>query len=75
MLELFATVLILTVIFGGVINIIKVSKKSGGSKMDRSRMEDLEMENEELCSRVEVLEEIVTDDKYRLNKEFKDLAS
>ena len=43
--------------------------------MDRSRMEDLEMENEELRSRVEVLEEIVTDDKYRLNKEFKDLAS
>jgi|TARA_Y100000310_G_C20688037_1_gene820354 uncharacterized protein YlxW (UPF0749 family) len=74
-------VVILAVVSSGVVNIIKASKAPGGTKGDRSRIEDLEAdvvnletETEDLRSRVEVLEKIVTDDKYQLNKEFKDLA-
>jgi hypothetical protein len=74
-------VVIIAVLANGVVSIIKVSKMPGGSKMHMSRIADLEAdlvnletESEDLRSRVEVLEKIVTDDKYQLNKEFKDLA-
>jgi|TARA_B100001964_G_C14233976_1_gene601490 uncharacterized protein YoxC len=74
-------IVILAVIGAGVVNIIKASKMPGGSKIVRSRIEDLEAdvvnletETEELRSRVEVLEKIVTDDKYQLDKDLKDLA-
>ncbi len=74
-------VVIIAVVANGVVSIIKASKMPGGSKMYTARIGDmeadlvnLETESEELRSRVEVLEKIVTDDKYQLNKEFKDLA-
>ncbi|HJN52486.1 MAG: hypothetical protein QGI68_03405 [Pseudomonadales bacterium] len=79
--EMMGAIVILAVIGAGVVNIIKASKMPGGSKIVRSRIEDLEAdvvnletETEELRSRVEVLEKIVTDDKYQLDKDLKDLA-
>lgn len=76
------SIFILAVLAKGIVAIIKASKAPGGSKMHRGRFEDLEAdmvhletETEELRSRVEVLEKIVTDEKYQLEKEFKNLAS
>lgn len=81
MLDLIGAIIIIAVFFAGVVNIIKAAKMSGGSKKQRSRFEDLEAdlenletESEELRARVEVLEKIVTDDKYQLNKDLRNLA-
>lgn len=81
MLDLVGAIIIIAVLLGGVVNIIKASKMPSGSKKQRSRVEDLEadLENleteaEELRCRVEVLEKIVTDDKYQLNKDLRNLA-
>lgn len=81
MLDLVGAIIIIAVLFAGVVNIIKASKMPSGSKKQRSRLEDLqadlenlETESEELRCRVEVLEKIVTDDKYQLNKDLRNLA-
>ncbi len=76
------SIFLIAVFAKGIVAIIKASKTPGGSKMQRGRFEDLEAdmvhletETEELRSRVEVLEKIVTDEKYQLEKEFNNLAS
>lgn len=81
MLDLIGAIIIIAVFFAGVVKIIKAAKMPGGSKKQRSRFEDLEAdlenletESEELRARVEVLEKIVTDDKYQLNKDLRNLA-
>ena len=78
------TVLVLGIIaisFEGIIRIIKASKAASGSKKLLVRIGELETdlsENEQMLedavSRIEVLERIVTDDKYSLGKKIDDLA-
>ncbi len=74
------TVVILSVIGDSIVKIIKASK-SGASKQSSGRMDDLESDMGELekdledaRERIVVLEKIVTDDKYQLNKDINDLA-
>lgn len=55
-----------------IVRIITASK--GASPVKMSHVEDLEEEMEELRERIEVLEKIITDQKYQLEKEFRDLA-
>ena len=65
----------------GIVQIIKVSKTASGSKKLLERIDSLETdlgESEQLLedavARIEVLERIVTDDKYSLGKEIDNLA-
>lgn len=74
------SIIILGVIGDGIVKIIKASK-SGGSKQSSGRMDDferdlgeLERELEDARERIIVLEKIVTDDRYQLNKDLNDLA-
>lgn len=74
------TVIILSVIADGIVKIIKASR-SGGSRQSNTRLDELESDVGELekdledaRERIEVLEKIVTDEKYQLNKEINDLA-
>lgn len=73
---------IIAVSFEGIVRIIKASKSASGSKKLLERISLLETERSEgeqllddAISRIEVLERIVTDDKYSLGKEIDDLAS
>jgi len=75
-------IVVIAVIANGIVSIIKAAKTPGGSKAQRARAEDLETdlvnlesETEELRTRIEVLEKIVTDEKYQLRKDFDNLAS
>jgi len=72
---------IIAVSFEGIVRIINASKAASGSKRFLERMSTLEedlSENEQLLedavARIEVLERIVTDDKYSLGKQIDDLA-
>ncbi len=73
---------IIAVTFSGIVQVIKASKTASGSKQLRERIDSLETdlgESEQLLedavARIEVLERIVTDDKYSLGKEIDNLAS
>jgi hypothetical protein len=73
---------VVAVSFEGIVRIIKASKSASGSKKLLERISLLEAELsedeqllEDAVSRIEVLERIVTDDKYSLGKEIDDLAS
>ena len=72
---------IIAVTFSGIVQIIKVSKTASGSKKLLERIDSLETdlgESEQLLedavARIEVLERIVTDDKYSLGEEIDSLA-
>ncbi len=74
------SIIIVSVIADGIVKIIKASK-SGGSKQSNARLDELESDMGELekdledaKERIIVLEKIVTDDKYQLNKDINDLA-
>ncbi len=69
------------IISRSIVSIIKVSK-SGGGKGESQKLDDLEsdlatleQDLEDARSRIEVLEKIVTDDKYNLGKQIDDLAN
>jgi len=77
-----AIALVLFVISRGIVRIIQASNGAKGSKAMQRRVDDLEgdlasMEQdlEEAQQRIEVLEKIVTDGKYDLNRQIDDLAS
>ncbi len=72
---------VVAISFEGVIRIIKASKAASGSKNLVEQVNMLEtdlLESERLLedavARIEVLERIVTDDKYSLSKEIDNLA-
>ena len=72
---------IVAITFNGIVGIIKASKTASGSKKLIERIDSLETdlgESEQLLedavARIEVLERIVTDDKYSLGKEIDNLA-
>jgi len=52
-----------------------ITAAKGSSSVKMSQVEDLEDEIEELRERVEVLEKIITDQKYQLDREIGGLAS
>ena len=65
---------IVAIIAWMIVSIVEASKK-GQKKQKESEQErnDYSREIEQLKARIEVLEKIVTDDKYTLNKEFANL--
>ena len=72
---------IIAVTFSGIVQIIKVSKTASGSKKLLERIDSLETDlgesgqfMEDAVARIEVLERIVTDDKYSLGEEIDSLA-
>ena len=79
---LFLTIIVVLSIIGDfVVKIVKASKSKHGSKETVATLKDLELEMadmeqdlEDARARIEVLEKIVTDDKYQLNKDINDLA-
>lgn len=78
-----AAALLVYCIFEGIVSIIKATRTAGsGPQALVQRVEDLEKDVDSLEAeldqsrkRIEVLEKIVTDEKYNLQKEFEDLAS
>ena len=75
---IFLTIIVgLSVIGDFVVKIVKASKHKHGSKELNdleSAIAVMEQDLEDARSRIEVLEKIVTDDKYQLNKDINDLA-
>lgn len=79
---IFLTVIVgLSVIGDFVVKIVKASKAKRGSKETAETIKDLESviagieaDLEDARARIEVLETIVTDDRYQLNKDINDLA-
>lgn len=79
---IFLTVIVgLSVIGNFVVKIVKASKSKHGSNETVAMIKDLESEIagmeqdlEDARARIEVLEKIVTDDRYQLNKDINDLA-
>lgn len=78
-----AAALLVYCIFEGIVRIIKVTRSTGSGpqalqqRVDEleSDVESLEQDLDESRRRIEVLEKIVTDEKYDLRKEFEDLAA
>jgi 5-bromo-4-chloroindolyl phosphate hydrolysis protein len=79
---IFLTAIVALSIIGDfVVKIVKASNSKQGSKVAVETMKDLEAELavmeqdlEDARARIEVLEKIVTDDRYQLNKDINDLA-
>jgi len=79
---LFLTIIVVLSIIGDfVVKIVKASRSKHGSKEAagtlkglESDIADIEQDLEDARARIEVLEKIVTDDKYQLNKDINDLA-
>ena len=75
---IFLTIIVgLSVIGDFVVKIVKASKHKRGSKELNdleSEIAVMEQDLEDARARIEVLEKIVTDDKYQLNKDINDLA-
>ncbi len=69
-----AIVAIIAIIAWMIVSIVEASKK-GQKKQQETQQErnDSRQEIAELKARIEVLEKIVTDDKYTLNQEFANL--
>lgn len=74
---------IIAVIAEGIVKIIKASSQNKGTKKEAEK-QLVDMESDLLQAqddiddarqRIEVLEKIVTDEKYQLNKKFDDLAN
>ena len=64
----------------GIVQIVRVARSGGGKLADRAadldeQMHDLRAEIEEARQRIEVLEKIVTDQKFDLGRQIDDLAS
>lgn len=64
----------------GIVSIIAVSKTGGGKSGTRvadleNQVNDLEADLADAKQRIEVLEKIVTDHRYDLNKQIDDLAA
>lgn len=79
-LVILAACLLIYCLAEGIARIVRVARSGGGSA-ERQRIEDLEADVESLeqdledaKKRIAVLEKIVTDEKYNLNKEIDDLA-
>lgn len=74
----FTAIIIIAIICSMVVSIVKIVKKSNGSsKSLNAQLEGYEQSVEQklnsLQARIEVLEKIVTDEKYSLNKAFSEL--
>jgi peptidoglycan hydrolase CwlO-like protein len=74
-------VVVLSIVGDFVVKIVKASKSKHTSKESAEALKDLESEVaameqdlEDARARIEVLEKIVTDDRYQLNKDINDLA-
>ncbi|MDA0978267.1 MAG: hypothetical protein O3B72_06910 [Proteobacteria bacterium] len=75
-----AAIAIVSILVQGVVQIVRVSKSGGGKQGEKIRqledeVQDLDQELLDLRKRVEVLESIVTDQKYDLGRKIDDLAS
>ncbi len=78
----FITAIVCLAIIGQfVVRIVKVAKSGRSSSSGEQRFKELsediagiEQDLEDARSRIEVLEKIVTDNKYHLDKEIRDLA-
>jgi phage shock protein B len=71
-------IIIIAIICSAIVSIIKTYKKSDQSnKLSKDHMRQYESHIEQkldaMQERIEVLEKIVTDEKYNLNKAFSDL--
>lgn len=72
---------ITSIIVNGVVKIIGVSKSGGGKDVNKkfddleADFSTLEQDLEDALQRIEVLEKIVTDEKYDLGKRIDDLAN
>lgn len=72
---------ITSIIVNGVVKIIGVSKSGGGKDANKkfdeieADLSTLEQDLEDALQRIEVLEKIVTDEKYDLGKRIDDLAN
>ena len=71
---------VVAILTDGVVKIVKAAKSGGGKYRDRvedleDMVHDLSEELKEARGRIEVLEKIVTDQKYDLGREIDDLAS
>jgi predicted PurR-regulated permease PerM len=74
----FTAIIIIAIICSMVVSIVKIVKKSNSSsKSVNAQLEGYEHSMEQkinsLQARIEVLEKIVTDEKYSLNKAFSEL--
>jgi hypothetical protein len=74
----FTAIIIIAIICSMVVSIVKIVKKSNSSsKSIHVQLEGYEQSMEQkihaLQARIEVLEKIVTDEKYTLNKAFSEL--
>lgn len=75
-----AAIAIVSILVRGVVQIVRVSKSGGGKQGEKIRqledeVQDLDQELLDVRKRVEVLESIVTDQKYDLGRKIDDLAS
>ncbi len=74
-------IVVCAVLIDGVVRIIKVSKSGGGKDVNKkfadleADLSVVEQDLEDARQRIEVLEKIVTDEKYDLGKKIDDLAN
>ncbi len=77
--SLLAAIAICSIVTKGIVDVIKVSKTGGkgGKRFNdlEADLANLEQDLEDAKQRIEVLEKIVTDDKYDLGKQIDDLAN
>lgn len=69
----YVTAIAIVAIIGWVIVEITNTGRKKRSEMSDKEKEEMQKEISNLKSRIEVLEKIVTDEKYDLKKQFKDL--
>nr|WP_136251627.1 hypothetical protein [Ningiella ruwaisensis] len=70
-------IIIIAILASMVVSIVKTVKRNNQVKFTDSKFKEYETQVEQKLSamqqRIEVLEKIVTDEKYNLNKEFENL--
>jgi peptidoglycan hydrolase CwlO-like protein len=76
----FTAIIIIAIICSMVVSIVKIVKKSNQSDTKASAQfenyeQDVEQKISSLQARIEVLEKIVTEEKYSLNKAFSELKN
>lgn len=69
-------ILVMAIIVGGIVKIISIlSNKNKGieSRFSEQEYDAMLQKLQQMSERIETLEQIVTDEKYSLNKEFENL--
>ena len=69
-----AAIAIIAIIGWGIVEIVNGGRKKRSEMNDKEKAE-MQQQITNLISRIEVLEKIVTDEKYDLKKQFKDLEN